>query len=428
MPPTEQQTLIQSLELLENLGVVPQAAAALARGNARVSDALCKAVVEEIPTFSSSTDAALLSELERHARSHVEEVERLFSGGEVSQFDFVREHAQRRAEQRFPLEATLHAYRCGHKVLSRWLREAATEVTPANVDRSVAAVADFAIEYTNVVSTICAAEYVARTRTLADSEGDRRTELLNILLGGYEDSDSRAGRLLKRAGYLEQRLFFCVAHVRSVDPLEMENSARVQRIVDSIRLAVAPPTRSLLGLRNNVVTAVFSDARRLSGWTAPRTQLAAQIHAALLVLGPSVLVGVSTDQSSSAGIPRASHEASVALDFASAGERVLRYSDLTIRRLLLHGAAAALETTLPVWFAELAAADVKARGALIATLRALADCDLNVQQAARSLGLHPNTVYARMQRISDLTGLDCRRYHHLSELLLAADCRQAVTG
>jgi hypothetical protein len=27
------------------------------------------------------------------------------------------------------------------------------------------------------------------------------------------------------------------------------------------------------------------------------------------------------------------------------------------------------------------------------------------------------------QRIDDLTGLDCRRYHHLSELLLAADCR-----
>jgi hypothetical protein len=27
------------------------------------------------------------------------------------------------------------------------------------------------------------------------------------------------------------------------------------------------------------------------------------------------------------------------------------------------------------------------------------------------------------QRIDDLTGLDCRRHHHLSELLLAADCR-----
>jgi PucR C-terminal helix-turn-helix domain/GGDEF-like domain len=428
MASTHQQTLIQSLEQLEGLGVVPQAAAALARGAGRASEALRKVIVEEIPAFSSSGDAEHLSDFERHARSHVEEIERLFGGGDVSHFEFVREHAQRRAEQRFPLEATLHAYRCGHKVLSRWLREAATEVTSANVERAVAAVADFAIEYTNVVSAICAAEYVARTRTLADSEGDRRTELLNILLGGYEDSDGRVARLLKRAGYLEQRLSFCVALVRSVDPLEMENPARVQRIVESIRQAVAPPTRILLGLRNNVVTAVFSHARRLSGWTAPRAQLAAQIHAALLVLGPSVLVGVSADQSSSAGIPRAAHEASVALDFASAGERVLRYSDLTIRRLLLHGAATALETTLPVWFAELAAADAKARGALIATLRALADCDLNVQQAARTLGVHPNTVYARMERISDLTGLDCRRYHDLSELLLAADCRQAVAG
>jgi hypothetical protein len=426
MPQTDRQTLSQALEQLRELGVVPQAAAVLARGTERVGAALGETVVAEIPAFSTSVDAEVLPELERHARGHVEEIVRLFAGGEVAAFEFVREHAQRRAEQRFPLEATLHAYRCGHKVLSRWMRVAAVEVTPANLERAVAAVADFAIEYTNVVSTICAAEYVTRTRTLADSEGDRRTELLNILLGGYPESDGRIARLLKRAGYLEQRLSFCVAHVRSVDPLEMENPARVQRIVESIRQAVGPPIRILLGLRNNVVTAVLSDARRLSGWTAPRAQLSAQVHAALLVLGPSVLAGVSGDQSSSAGIPRASHEAGVALDSASAGERVLRYSELSIRRLLLHRAAAELKPALPEWIAELTGADARARGALIETLRALADADLNVQQAARALGKHPNTVYARLQRINDVTGLDCRRYHDLSELLLAADCGQAA--
>jgi sugar diacid utilization regulator len=31
-------------------------------------------------------------------------------------------------------------------------------------------------------------------------------------------------------------------------------------------------------------------------------------------------------------------------------------------------------------------------------------------------------VYARMERIKDLTGLDGQRYSDLTELLLAADC------
>jgi sugar diacid utilization regulator len=291
----------------------------------------------------------------------------------------------------------------------------------------VAAVADFAIEYTNAISTLCAAEYVTRTRILAGTEGDLRTELLSILLTGYDESDERVARMLKRGGYLEQRLSFCVALARSTDPLEMESPPRVQRIVDSISQAVsAVPLRTLLGVRNSVVTVVFSDTRRLSGWTAPRAALAARIHAALLLLGPSVLVGVSNDQPSSAFIPRALHEASVALDFASVSERVLRYSELTVRRLLLHRAAGELKCALPPWIAQLAIADAKARGVLLQTLRAIADADLNVQQVARTLAVHPNTVYARMQRINELTGLDCHRYHDLSELLLAADCGEAI--
>jgi len=422
----DRQTLVQALALLRKLELVPHSAPALRRTTAAVGEALRNAIVAEVPAFSGAAKE-VQADLDSHAWRHIEEVVRLFDGGEVGDFDFLRKHAQRRAEQRFPLEATLHAYRCGHKVLSRWLRDAATEVAPANLENAVAAVADFAIEYTNVVSIVCAAEYVARTRLLADTEGDRRTELLNLLLGGYDDSDGRVVRLLKRAGYLEQRLSFCVALARATDPLEMESPPRVQRIVESVREAVVPPIRALIGVRNHVVVTVFSDTRRLSGWTAPRAPLSAHVQSALLILGPSVLVGVSTDHSSSTSIPRAWHEASVTLDFATAGERVLRYSDLSIRRLLLHGAAGQVQRALPAWNSELAAADALARGALIDTLRALADADLNVQQAARVLRLHPNTLYARMQRIKDLTGLDCRRYHDLSELLLAVDCRKAVS-
>jgi len=70
----------------------------------------------------------------------------------------------------------------------------------------------------------------------------------------------------------------------------------------------------------------------------------------------------------------------------------------------------------------LVTADTKASGSLIATLKALADTNINVQEAGRQLGIHPNTVYARLGRIKEISGRDGQRHHDLVELLLAADC------
>jgi sugar diacid utilization regulator len=103
-------------------------------------------------------------------------------------------------------------------------------------------------------------------------------------------------------------------------------------------------------------------------------------------------------------------------------ERVVQFAELQIRRLLIHRGADYVQSAMPVWFPRFRDADAKAQGALVKTLQALADADMNVQRAARELHVHPNTIYARIERISDLTGLEAQRYHHLTDLLLAADC------
>ena len=54
-------------------------------------------------------------------------------------------------------------------------------------------------------------------------------------------------------------------------------------------------------------------------------------------------------------------------------------------------------------------------------MRGYADCNMNAQKTAVLLGIHPNTVYSRMQKIERLTGLNALRFHALSELLLALD-------
>ena len=176
---------------------------------------LREAVLAEIPAFLASGNPEVLPAMDRHGAQHVQEVHRLFAGGEAGDFEFVRAHAHQRAEQRFPLEAMLHAYRCGHRIVSHWVRDAAVATSPKNLDRVVSGVADFAIEYTNTISTIATSEYVAHTRMLAEAEGDLRKELLSTLLSGYDESDGRVARLLKRSGYLEQRQSYCVVAAQS---------------------------------------------------------------------------------------------------------------------------------------------------------------------------------------------------------------------
>lgn len=406
--------LRSALARLAETGMIFEAALERSKGSTRLR--LREAVLAQVPAFSSSGNPDVLPELDLHGGEHLHEICRLAGGGEIGDFDFVRAQAQRRAAQRFPLEATLHAYRCAEKILSQWLSEGSSK-------RENPAVRDFVGEYTNTVSAIATAEYVDRIRALAEAEGDRRSELFNILLNGYDESDGRVARLLKRAGYLEQRQAYCIAAVQPINAIEMESPARAQRIVNALSDALnAASIRMLAGTRNNAVVAVISARRRQSGWTAPQANLAERIHPLLQTLGPAVLIGVSADHPSTSFLPKALHEATIALDFASVDKRVVQFSALPIRGLLVHRGTDYIKSAPPSWVTRFIATDAKAGGALVQTLRAVADADMNVQKAARILGKHPNTIYTRIERIRELTGLDGQRYHDLTELLLGADC------
>lgn len=424
--PTRSHSLRNILESLQKVGVVPQAAGWFAERVTSIGEELQATIEAEIPAFSASGNPDIVPEQQAHAARHLQEIVRLLGGSAAGDFAFVARHAAQRAEQRFPLEATLHAYRCGHRVISKWIREAAlaTADAGASVGETLAAVADFSIEYIDSISTIATSEYVANTRLLAAAEGDRRSQLLAVLLDGYDEADGRVARLLRGAGYLDQRQSFCVAVTRSVDPTEMESPARVQRIIDAIADVCTPlHARLLLGVREDRVVAVFSATRRMSGWTAPQSTLVELVRPFLLKLGNAVLVGISDDAPSTSNIPRKLADACMALDFAHPAERVVSIADVPLRRMLLRQAQEHVGPALPQWSAVFFAADDRSRGVLVSTLRAYADADMNVLKAARLLDVHPNTIYARMQRIAEITGLDGRSYHGLGELLLTADCR-----
>ncbi len=414
-----------ALKTLREAGVVPRVATALKDAAEPINAELRDSVVDQVPAFTQSGNPDVLPELEQHLSAHTDTVCRLLSGLPAGDLDFVRDHAHRRAEQKFPLDALLAAYRCVHRVLSTRIRDAALEAADeaAHVRRVVAAVTDFMIEYTGAISTLITSEYVTQTRLLAEAEGDRRTELLNMLLSGYDESDRRAAQLLRRAGYLEQRQSFCIAVARSVDPREMENAARAQRMADAVSQALRDaPVRVLLGVRDRLVVAVLSGTRRLSGWTAPQSLLADRVHPHLRTIGPAALIGVSNDAPSTSHIPHAAAEAKVAREFASVADRVMHLSRIPFRQMLVRIASHEMQSALPPWLDDLLAANDKSRGVLVRTLEAYADADMNVLRAAKRLSVHPNTIYARLQKIDDITGKNALQYHALTELLLAAEC------
>ena len=414
-----------SLSALRGHGVVPGITVALrGRHDAFVRE-LISAISSEVPAYTESGNPELIPELEAHVDELVREACRLLAGERVGTFDFVTEHARRRAAQKFPLDAVLHAYRCVHRNLSRWVRDAALETAPesAQVRRVVAAASDFTVEFTGALGTVLTSEYVAHTRILAEAEGDRRTRLIDTLLSGYDESDQIAAQLLRRAGYLEQRQSYCIAIARSVNPQEMENPSRAQRMAEAITEVFArSPLRHLVSVRDNHVVAILSGTRRLSGWTAPQSLVADRAYPLLRQVGPAAVIGLSNDVPSTSHIPRAASEARLALDFADVANRVVRYANIPFRKMLVRHARASVQSALPAWLDAFAAIDIKSRGALSATLEAYADADMNVLRAAQALEIHPNTIYARMRRVREHTGLDPLNYHALTEMLLATDC------
>ena len=53
----------------------------------------------------------------------------------------------------------------------------------------------------------------------------------------------------------------------------------------------------------------------------------------------------------------------------------------------------------------------------VETIRAFADADLNVADAANRIHVHPNTIRYRLQQIATKTGHDPRTFAGLVELL-----------
>lgn len=128
-------------------------------------------------------------------------------------------------------------------------------------------------------------------------------------------------------------------------------------------------------------------------------------------------IGVSLDVHDIAEPPQAYANAQHACELAGPERGVVHFADIDLVEFLLHRPDAAAFRLLPAWAEQLHAADRKKAGELARTLRMFTECSLNVKVTARRLGLHTNTLYFRLNRMKQLTGVDPRSFAGASLLL-----------
>jgi DNA-binding PucR family transcriptional regulator len=130
-------------------------------------------------------------------------------------------------------------------------------------------------------------------------------------------------------------------------------------------------------------------------------------------------MGISTVASGVAELPRAYLQARTALEAVAGGGGVValpRLSPFDYLALRADDTARWLVDRRVRAFLD----EDRARGgALIATVRAFADADLNLRVAAERLQVHPNTAQYRLRRVQERSGRNPRRIADLLDLLVA---------
>jgi hypothetical protein len=376
---------------------------------------------QESPEYRNSVD----DEFARESKSHCNELLRAIvavAGGRVARagdfFGFVRTHAEWRARHHVPLTASLHAYRLAHRIYWRITREALARHPEKDAAlRAMTMLSDFWIELFDQVGAVLAEAHAVEERITAAHDTRTYAALVDALLAGRAPGDAEAQRLGALAG-IRPGATLAVAVVRPRrNDTALDGDATLRSLARLIEQVLPPAAFGrLIDVRNDEITAIVCGDGSVS-----RALLQALKHsefARRAADGLACTVGVSRDTQDIARLPDALEEARVALDFATAAQPLVHFSDVDLPEFLFRRVDHAAFRLIPDWTRHFARNGNQSHE-LLQTIRAFAACDLNVKQTARRVGVHTNTIYFRLNRIKQLTGVDPRTFAGASLLLTA---------
>jgi hypothetical protein len=342
------------------------------------------AVREEVEEYGGDIDPGFAREVLLHAVEHVKAFVRAGRRGRApagEELDFVRARGAQRAHELLPLDALLETYLIGQRTF--WEAIVAAAGDSEEGLRAAQELTAFTFEYTHSINVAVAEAYMAESRAQASEVERGRRDLLDRLLSGRPpgpDEERRAEALGLRAGPV----------------VVAEPSERV------VMRALAREGAFVVARHGEVIGIAPLEPADLRAALLRAAAFLKRTHSVTLRAGVSTPCG-------------------------SLGELGRGYVEA--RRALGHAAPVALLEDIPLFDYLAATADETAHlllppgidklSPLAETLRAYADCDLNVARAAELLNVHANTVHYRLRRVQELTGRDPRRFSELVELTTA---------
>lgn len=379
---------------------------------AAISRAMARACLEGVPAIASvaSHDHAFRARLNRHCAEHVLALVRSARTGRPpgeADLAFVRELGRRRAQDLFPLEALVQAMRLGQRVL--W--EAIVDAAGPGGQEVVVTLTAPLLDYTHAAGYQLESSYAEAQRQISSAGEQTRREFFDDALSGRlfarPDGPGQAAAM----GFEPDATYVVAAIGLATQPADPKNLAPLREAFE--RRAWADGRRPLVVTRGEHVVCVAA-ARHP---TPVRDTIIAVSAGLPAPLAAGMVAGIGGPGRGLAEVPRAYEHALLALRHARSAGGVVVLDDVGTFAYLMSSADPTARRLSTRRARRLHAEDARYHRQLTRTFAVYVDCNLNVIQTARQLGLHPNTIRARLAKIERLTGLDTRQITDVIELV-----------
>lgn len=302
------------------------------------------------------------------------------------------EHARAMASRGHSIDVMLRFYRLGHEYFTEKLSDSITEQIddPAIALRTFVDLERYGFRYIDRISSLVTAEYVAELDRRQNRARAERDEVVRALLAGERVDVARAERLLSHRLTGRQIGFVCWTDDGGVD---LEGFAR--------------QVGRHLGVSHSLV--VPDGPLAVWGWAS----IAGEVRTSPMGMSTEfpgdrlhVHVAVGSPHPGAAGF-RTSHLEAVStrrvIELSGrAAPSITEFSDIALVDAITRDLDAA-RAFVAVQLGDLARDDAKERGERAALLAVL-DARGSLTTAARTLGIHKNTVLQRMRRAEERRG------------------------
>lgn len=301
------------------------------------------------------------------------------------------EHARAMASRGHSVDVMLRFYRLGHEFFTEKLSDSLESIDdPAVALRTFVDLERFGFRYIDRISSLVAAEYVAELDRRQNQARAERADVVRVLLAGERVDLARAERVLGHRLTGRQIGFVCWVDDRGVD---LEGFAR--------------KVGKFLGADHSLVVA--DGPLAVWGWASVtgkvRTSLAG-METEIPGESKKVQIAVGSPHPGAGGFRTSHLEALRTRRVIELSGRVppsiTQFSDIALVDAISRDLDAA-RAFVAAQLGDLAHDDAKERGERAALLAVL-DAQGSLATAARSLGIHRNTVLQRMRRAEERMG------------------------